>query len=146
MIKEAYVSYEIAKLLKEKGFDSDEVGCHGGFYSQRCYESGHGITTQSGQEVGIVYDDLTNSNLEYDEYLRPTHQMACAWLRERNICITPEIHITQDPKDYFWSATIFYLDKPWDIIQFVYEESKSISEGYDDVIEQAIKYSLENLI
>ena len=45
MITEDYVSFETAKLLKEKGFDSDEVGRLGGFYSERCYESGHGITT-----------------------------------------------------------------------------------------------------
>ena len=129
MIKEAYVSYEIAKLLKEKGFDE---------YCDNYYDQ------SSDKPQQLTLDEMHYS---YDEFIKaPTHQMACAWLRERNICITPEIHITQDPKDYFWSATIFYLDKPWDIIQFVYEESKSISEGYDDVIEQAIKYALENLI
>ena len=129
-MKEAYCSYEISKLLKEKGFDEE---CFGAYT-----ETNHNITMFTGL--------IKNSEYGNAMYTAPTHQMAMAWLRERNIGITPEIHITQDPKDYFWSATIFYLDKPWDIIQFVSAPSKSLSEGYDDVIEQSIKYALENLL
>lgn len=66
-ITEDFVSFEVAKLLKEKGFDSEDTGDYGGFYSERCYEPGQGVKTQSGQEVGIVYDDLTNSELEHGQ-------------------------------------------------------------------------------
>ena len=139
MITEDYVSFEVAKLLKEKGFDSDEVGGLGGFYSESCYESGHGITTQSGQEVGIVYDDLTNADLEHDEYLRPTHQMAMKWLREVH-----NLHV--------WIGHSAYKVLSW------YYEIHGISDGkvkhiggiqcgsYEEVVEAALKYSLENLI
>lgn len=135
MIKEDYVSFKIAKLLKEKGFDSDEVGCHGGFYSERCYESGYGIKTQSEQEVGIVYDDLTNSDLEYDEYLRPTIQMAMKWLREvHNI----DISVTPDRKVGY--SVLIFKDKqlPFDTL-----DSYPI---YEQACEVAIKYCLKNLI
>ena len=138
MVTEDYVSFEIAKLLKEKGFDSDEVGCHGGFYSERDYESGHGIKTQSGQEVGIVYDDLTNSELEHDEYLRPTLQMAMKWLRK-----IYKIDIAVYP----------YGDYSSENYQFdVYENGHLIvskDDGYmiyEQACEAAIKYCLENLI
>ena len=135
MITEDYVSYEIAKLLKEKGFDSDDVGCHGGFYSERCYESGHGIKTQSGQEVGIVYDDLTNSELDYDEYLRPTLQMAIKWLREvHNI----DISITPDRKENY--TTIIFVNKE---LPFT---SIGSFKTHKAACEAAIKYVLENLI
>lgn len=149
MIIEDYVSFEIAKLLKEKGFDSDEVGCLGGFYSERCYESGYGITTQNGQEVGIVYDDLTNSDLEYDEYLRPTLQMAMKWLREvKNLLIT--VHYSS----LLYSTAPFY----WDIEKMECNRRASLSVAtstamrdytyhtYEEACEGSIKYCLENLI
>lgn len=138
MVTEDYVSFEIAKLLKEKGFDSEDIGGLGGFYSERCYEPGHGIKTLSGQEVGIVYDDLTNSELDYDEYLRPTLQMAMKWLREVH-----KIHITVYP----------YGEHSCDNYQFdIYKNREyllSRDEGYitnEQAIEVAIKYCLENLI
>ena len=95
-ITEDYVSIEVAKLLKEKNFvGSGEIGCRCGFYSEYpdSFEVGKGITTASGQEVGLVYDDLDNSQLRTGEYLRPTLQMANKFLRERyNIFIQVELY------------------------------------------------------
>lgn len=152
-IREDYVSFEIAKLLKEKGFDSDEVGCHGGFYSERCYESGHGIITQSGQEVDIVYDDLTNSDLDYDEYLRPTLQMAMKWLREvHKLVICAEIGNENskgntdysNPDRWYWFFDItnekgVVIDTESD---FVLNEYTT----YEEACEAGIKYCLKHLI
>lgn len=141
-IKEDYVSFETAKLLKEKGFDSDEVGCCGGFYSERCYEAGRGIKTKSGQEVGIVYDDLTNSELEHDEYLRPTQSMAMKWLREVHDIHIVTVFLGHSLK---WTPTIWKID-------MVIPESKHVKstfntwETYEEACEAAIKYCLENLI
>lgn len=148
-ITEDYVSFEVAKLLKEKGFDSDEVGCYGGFYSERYYESGHGIKTQSGQEVGIVYDDLTNSDLEHDEYLRPTLQMAMKWLRiEHNIHIEP--HIVRTKCSYGYMPNYININDltqhfPFKEIDFC-DLEKYVCMTYDKACETAIKYCLENLI
>ena len=148
-ITEDYVSFEVAKLLKEKGFDSDKVGCYGGFYSERYYESGHGIKTQSGQEVGIVYDDLTNSDLEHDEYLRPTLQMAMKWLREvHNI----QIELNWDKGNQLYSFQIWKLGKYQPEISSldlwrIYKDDNYLGEwNYEEAVEEAIKYCLENLI
>lgn len=140
-ITEDYVSFEVAKLLKEKGFDSDKVGCYGGFYSERYYESGHGIKTQSGQEVGIVYDDLTNSDLEHDEYLRPTQQMAMRWLREKHF-LHIDITIMNGGS---WAYSIEDISIPYDggIIEKHWDRGYS---SYEKAVETAIKYCLENLI
>lgn len=132
MIQEAYVSFEVAKLLKEKGFNWE---------CRTCYEHGELKT-----EVCRQYVDWNSRNEVWELMSAPTHQIAMAWLRERNIGITPEIHTTQNPKDYHWSACIFHLDKSWDILHYISEPSKNVIDGYDDVIEQALKYSLENLI
>lgn len=61
-VTEDYVSYEVAKLLKEKGFDED---------TERVYER------------NIMA-------CRYEDYPMPTHQMAMKWLREvHNLCIAP---------------------------------------------------------
>ena len=142
MVTEDYVSCETAKLLKENGFDSDEVGCHGGFYSERCYEYGYGIKTQSGQEVGIVYDDLSNSDLEYDEYLRPTLQMAMKWLRDIfHLEIYPFHDAIQENND--WWYRIEQHSKGCSLPE---HESNVIYKTYEEACEEAIKYCLENLV
>lgn len=68
MIKEAYCSFEVAKLLKEKGF-TEECEYFYDWYKES--ESYH-ICSKGG----------TCNNEKYpDEYSMPTHQMAMAWLR-----------------------------------------------------------------
>lgn len=132
-IKEAYVSFEVAKLLQEKGFNEP---CRSYFIDNADYI-----------DPSYSTEELTDLNMGVWETLRPTHQMAMAWLREiKNIVIVPEIHTTIDPKDYYWGACIYYLDKPWDLVEYVSEPSGGKYEGYNNVIERAIKYSLENLI
>lgn len=145
-ITEDYVSFEIAKLLKYKGFDSDEVGCLGGFYSERCYESGYGIKTQSGQEVGIVYDDLTNSDLEYDEYLRPTIQMAMKWLREvKNYYIQVMLDSWACGGHLGYYVVIQKTDSDFEMmLQDAVDEV--FYQTYEEACEAAIKYVLENLV
>lgn len=72
MITEDYVSFETAKLLKEKGFD----------------ESISMVYTSYGDLCKLDrYDSIRNSNYNditknYFEYTAPTLQMAMKWLRE----------------------------------------------------------------
>lgn len=76
MIKEQFVSFETAKLLKEAGFD---VPCRGvyvtdrtGYYEFREYDNKQ------------TKDDLcwnTGDGFQY-EYLAPTQALAARWLRE----------------------------------------------------------------
>lgn len=148
MIKEAYCSYEVSKLLKEKGFPQDYDIYHSMIYNEKDYEDEYEVQRMVTETQFIKAGTLSSYPVGVPEpkCYAPTHQMAMRWLREKNIGITPEIHTTQNPNDYFWSAIIYYLDKSWDIIGHISVPSKNISEGYDDVIEQAIKYVLENLI
>lgn len=128
MSKEAYVTIDTAKLLKEKGF---------GWECNRYYDG----------EDYFVTAVPDNWNDDTEMVSMPTHQMTLAWLREiKNIVIVPEIHTTIDPKDYYWGACIYYLDKPWDLVEYMPEPSGGKYEGYNNVIERAIKFSLENLI
>lgn len=148
MITEDYVSFEIAKLLKEKGFDSEEVGCRDGFYSETAYESGHGIMTERGKEVGLVYDDLLNSELSHDEYLRPTLQIAMKWLREvYKIIISFNASFVNSIEPHFsWEIRINSLTSLNDKKHFepIYIHVKN--ESFEKACEAAIKYCLKNLI
>ena len=143
-ITEDFVSFEIAKLLKEKGFDSEDTGELGGLYSESCYEHGHGVKTQSGQEVGIIYDDLTNSELEHDEYLRPTIQTAMKWLREKGIIIT--ITYTKCSMQTIGSQMMFGFNIQNVQGDLLSENTEVAYDSYEQPEMDAIKYTLENLI
>ena len=133
MLTEQYCSYEVAKLLKEKGFD--EPCSH--FYkfgSNELY-------------CGTV---MTNSSFKDAEiYNSCTHQMAMAWLREKGVFVYVEPFIVIDNESYNLKGY-----KPW-ITTFktnwfnpLRKQGKNIyaKSGYDEAIEAALKYCLENLI
>ena len=114
MIAEDYCSYEVAKLLKEKGFD---------------YQ-------------GFDYIDFEGEVIRQD---RPTHQMAMKWLREEHeIDIIPIIrhslkYAQESPfRDY--ACRVYDCDG-----NIVLSATKWYSR-YENAVEAALKYCLENLI
>ena len=120
---EDYVSFEIAKLLKEKGFDEE---CSFAFY-------------KDGTIVGR-YD----SEFSYNYYDRPTLQMAMKWLRKVH-----NLHIMVDcigAENYI--PTIQFTRNGKDI-EIKSKISKVGGNGFnsnEQAIDAAIKYCLENLI
>ncbi len=128
MITEDYVSFEIAKLLKEKGFNSAETLM---FYNSE----GKCFTNQ------FYYNFDKNDIIDC-----PTLQMAMKWLREvHNIIITVRL---------FNSAEHFYLGEPNQFTVDIATTTMSSQKGhiravystYEEAAESAIKYVLENLI
>ena len=122
MLTEDYVSFEIAKLLKEKGFDKVD-----------CQNSPHFAYNRDGQFSGPSWDT---------EYNAPTLQMAMKWLREKHL-----LHISIDMVNGGrWEYEIDDISCPFDggILPKCYCE-KSFS-SYEEACEVAIKYTLENLI
>ena len=70
-LKERLISFETAKLAKEKGFD-EEVLNH---YSQEdC----------AGKQYNEFQDDIKNSEAEHFEYSAPTQSLLQKWLREKH--------------------------------------------------------------
>ena len=137
MIQEDYVSFEVAKLLKEKGFDeicSYEWGVpdiDGGYILQKW---------------SIYNGEIRNSELIDDAYAAPTHQMACKWLREihNKHC---DIGYDIDLEWYFQiidlKETVEY-DYPE--IEYYHAENETGFKTYEEAVEAAIKYTLENLL
>lgn len=129
MIKEAYVSYEVAKLLKEKGFDECIFEFYEG-YKIKYARNGKGFRLS---ELG--------SDMYYPHI---THQMTMAWLREvYNIFISIQPDFPSD-KDYkmcwCWTADILHENC------ISLKGYQNYIETYDEAVEAALKYCLKNLI
>ena len=121
MITEDYVSFETAKLLKEKGFDEK---CH------MCWDEVI-KTMESADEYA------TNSELLATYISAPTLQTVMKWLREvHKLFLSIQLHMNGS---YVWYA--YRLDgTPKGC------ERDSHNYSYEEACEAAIKYCLENLI
>lgn len=131
MIQEAYVSFEVAKLLKEKGFDGDCGDCE-------CHMFYHEMTDRIMpiMEIGLIpdYDDV---------YFAPTHQMAMKWLREEKHKFISIIPTLNDIGSYAYAYDII----EWNENNDFYEITRMVSfQTYEEAVEAALKYVLENLI
>ena len=115
MIKEAYVSFEVAKLLKEKGFVTpcDWLYCSNGDFGHR------------------------NPLWDKEMFTAPTQQMAVRWLREEY-----EISIEVSAlKRHRWVYTIYRLLE--ERVVEIWNDGTYVS--YEDAVDAALKYCLENL-
>lgn len=120
-IKETYVSFEIANLLNEKGFDEP---CRARYDNNGSFHYEKYPIDASGAEM-------------HNSILCPTHQMICRWLREvYNIIIEPES---------VWNG------KKWEYLLFVVTPQNAASpyyehnpyKSYEKCVEAGIKYCLE---
>lgn len=122
MITEDYVSFETAKLLKEKGFDEAT------FYDYN--ERG----TRWFEEV------LVNHNSQ-GGVACPTLQMAMKWLRERGwfICIIPlAFHCGEKASKFGYNI---WADDNLEIDEF----DTPVFDTYEDACNAAINYCLKYL-
>ena len=152
MITEDYVSFEVAKLLKEKGFD------------EACLYYYRTETTLGKEYTNLAFIDeyLHNSEIKYGTYeecvcTAPTLQMAMKWLRETyKLHIEVEVlkpYVLDDtkkrtvPSDRVeFHASIIFTDQWNDAL----EEFKNTGVGwystYEEAVEAALKYCLTKLI
>lgn len=123
MITEDYVSFETAKLLKEKGFD------------EKC----RALYTFWLDEVeGPKEDEAENWNIEPKYFSAPTLQMVMKWLREVH---KTEIRVIYDNDKLCWYGAC----NPMSESQILLGSGRK-SKSYEEACESAIKYCLENLI
>ncbi len=117
MITEDYVSFELAKLLKEKGFDEPCI------YVYR----------HDGSE------DIWDADKEDIACQKPTLQMVMKWLREKCIFITLNIISFNLNGLPIWHFVI------WRNNNHEYRSSDYF-DSYEEACKAAIKYCLEKLI
>lgn len=137
-IKEDFVSFELAKLLKEKGFD------------EHCFCINYPLP-EGGFHNIILPNLLKNSMIPFTNEYKfcrykedfitiPTLQMTMKWLREVH-----NIHIVLSPNKQMGNlyGNIIFTNKNGEL----QPQPCSFFFGiYEDAVEEAVKYSLENLI
>ena len=122
MITEDYVSFEIAKLLKEKGFDE---GCSF-------------IVNTISKGVMPVSWPTTNSDIEDAKaclIALPTLQMVMKWLREEHRIF---LNVSYIPEHCAFTYRVISPSGETKFVTYV--------DTYEQACEAAIKYCLENLI
>lgn len=127
MIKEAYVSLEVAQLLKEKGFFK---GVDLRTTQNLSFYDSIGLT----HNLNKYYDTLIQDKIDF--VIAPTHQMAIAWLRTKHIIIVvyPE-YFNADGICSYWGVDIWADDN--------YEKLQGDYPSYEEAVETALKYVLE---
>lgn len=124
MITEDFLSFEVAKLLKEKGFDepcTSKYCTDGSFDRSFCH--------------------YKNSEINKDAYNAPTYQMAMKWLRDvHKLSIEPFYMFPST-----WEIDIKYIDKKTDLSEFEDIRDKSYN-SYEEAVEAACLYALKNLL
>ena len=128
MITEDYVSFETAKLLKEKGFDDE--------YTNAFYDKNGNLYF-----IDILSDFSEHPDNDTD-ITASTLYVAMKWLREVHGLFI-EVHIVGHSTAYMDNKYYFYkLYKNRRPLRFV--ENTFLT--YEEACEAAIKYCLENLI
>ena len=125
MVKEAYVSFEVAKLLKEKGFNEP-------------------TWTRYEDDNEVIFGDKYDwNNSPMGQISAPTHQMAMKWLRKEHNILLFLLPAQENGK-------LVYLVEVW-----TWNEEEGIYESTyapmprkepEQAIGSELKYSLENLI
>ena len=122
MITEDYVSFEVAKLLKEKGFD---CLCHSYFRKDNPNNLVKGTCGANWNDVPFFTS-------------RPTLQMTMKWLREvHGYVIVVEPGLSED-KHVWTYKVIFYRTRT----MLLQHEDNVGSSTYEEACEAAIKYIL----
>jgi len=150
MITEDYVSFEVAKLLKEKGFD---WSCHATYDTA---VTGGKPKFSEYEVLNFFPYGMKNTDDKYGMVISaPTLQMAMKWLREKyNIHVAINICYTENPK-LFQPDYYVYVDSTVtgeSLIKklcLLVQDNSLTPKGftsYEEACEAAIKYCLENLI
>lgn len=129
MITEDYVSFEVAKLLKERGY------CN---ISNTLYKDNGEFLHY---DVGLTNRGFSTTLGNF--YETPTHQMALKWLREvYNIFIQID-YVVLAKTSFEYTYEIHNMCKGRSI---AISEFRDNYETYEDAVDAAIKYCLTNLI
>lgn len=125
-MNEDYVSLEVARLLKEKGFDSH--------YSTRFYKN---------NKLECYMEDRKKYWLQKDEYAAPTLYMAQKWLREEK-----GIYLWVEPViGHKWTTSscdfnVSLEESDW-IERELHKDGYPIYDSYEDALNAGILEALK---
>ena len=128
MITEDYVSFETAKLLKEKGFDSEVLN-----YFNADTKLSTMRTARNWNRVEVFHS-------------APTLQMAMKWLREVHHIVITMDYANICGLGFTYAASVIKINNNGEIDDVDGPNVCLYKGSYEQACEAAIKYCLENLI
>ena len=143
MIKEDYVSFETAKLLKKRGFPQEYDMFHSLIYNEEDYVDEYEVERMVTQTKVVKAGTLSSypAGVPEPKCYCPTLQMARKWLREdKNV----DIEISVYSKGF--DGTLTYCA---DILTYgsrLIMEQPIINSTYEQTCEKAIQYALKNVL
>ena len=157
MITEDYVSFETAKLLKEKGFDGScfyvwtkTENTVPSLLATANFVEGEIVTNRETLDAVARYHmNIYGLNNRVEGYLCPSIAMTMKWLRlEHNIHIEPHIVRTKCSYGYMPNyIDLKELKQHFPFYEFDFNNAdKYVCITYDKACEVTLKYCLENLI
>lgn len=131
-MSEDFVSFDLAKKLKEKGFS-----CEMPFAMYNEIAAFHLLTTSAPYNVcdsGFKYREYYDYE-DFDEYdyIAPTISQVLKWLREKDIQVAPWYHRIKKQ----WSCAVSYNNGEYNTILY---------NDYTDAAVGGIEYVIDNLI
>lgn len=135
MIKERYVNIEVAKLLRDKGFDEECI---------KTYNISNGQMYIGGESCNNEFTDIS------EMITAPTQSMACDWIEETfNISIEVWVGII----GYRVSIIYGLQDPNISSTDVIHEDDMPIGDNSDGswsskelAYDEALKYVLTNLV
>lgn len=146
-ITEDYVSFETARLLKEKGFSENTICKYAGVggITEKWYDDYRERVLHFDWKEGYLIEPLMEPKDQYeiigDTISAPTHQMALKWLREvHKICIVIRPYIMEDDICYCYETKKLHSE----MIEPI--KNQAGYTIYEQAVEAACLYVLKNLI
>lgn len=138
MIHEEIVTFEVAKLAKEKGFPQKASRWRKSTSPCRNYYNHKGELNGDCLEIIKCICRKEEVPIELQTIVAPTQSLLQRWLREEKGLI---LIIRFDPSEQMYDWGVFLETQP---IEFT--SSEEYFEKYELALEDAIKFALENLV
>lgn len=137
-MNEQYVSFKVAKLLKEKGFDWFTYA----YYTKDDVDE----NPYFGME-NLCPDNWNGTEDEVNDlwFSAPTQQMACSWVRKRGIHIMHTIGCDVDRTPRIFYGVVIALFNDYGDIDYRTTDENEYDKP-EEAIEAALEYVLKNLI
>jgi len=145
MTREDYCSYELSKLLKEKGFDWDCIACYttNGELKDIIHNTTGEVEECDWNNVSQTYLKVIGLASWYGNTSAPTHQTVMKWLRKKGIYVYVEPYIVGGT--YIDELEVHYCGRILDTNRRRLYSIENMT-SYPEAIEERIEYALESLI
>ena len=150
MIQDEIVTYEVAKLAKEKGFPQDVDRWMGELHSAMNSNYYNHKGELNGDCIEIIKRKIQKEEVpkEFELVAAPTQSLLQRWLREeKGIHISIDRDLDFNDKDYIYEWQASHKKELGDgCYRIITASDMEFYPTYEETLNAALKYALENLV